>query len=100
MHFFLSEATAAEAAATTKTTAAEAASGAIATSWTVASTPSEITAAFVAAIAASSTSEHVVAVTHMQHGIRGDGIDLTVGPTIGVYCAGEVRLLVEDVIPL
>ena len=36
----------------------------------------------------------------MEHCVAGDGIHLTVGPTVSRYVTGEVRLLVQDIIPL
>ena len=45
-------------------------------------------------------AEQIDAVTHMNHSVTGDGIDLTVGPTVGTDRTREIRLLMENVIPL
>ena len=45
-------------------------------------------------------AEHVVTVTDMNHGIRSDSVHFAIGPPVSVYGAGEVRLLVQNVVPL
>ena len=77
------------AAPATATAAASAVSAAT-------SATTEITALPVA----SSISKEVQAITDVQHGIAGDGIHLTVCPTVGIDGAREVGLLVQDIVPL
>ena len=64
----------------------------VATAWSVARSK--------ASTSSLSAPEGIDAVTDMEHGIGCDGVHLAVGPSVGTHRAREVRLLIEDVIPL
>ena len=90
------------AAPSTASTTASTESARTSTSAT-ASAPSAIKSAFTTAFssaAAVSAAEQIDTVAHVNHSIAGDGIDLTVGPAVGVDRTREIRLLMENVIPL
>ena len=87
------EAAATEATATRTVAATRSITTApVATTWSV--TRSKASASSLSA------PEGIDAVTDMEHGIGCDSIHLAVGPSVGTHRAREVRLLVEDVIPL
>ena len=103
MNYKLKTSSGSSAAEAATTEAATATTGSITATGPVTPTP-VATAWSVARSKASASSlsapEGIDAVTDMDHGIGCDGIHLAVGPSVGTHRAREVRLLVEDIIPL
>jgi len=46
------------------------------------------------------TTKDVETIAEVEDGVTGDGIDLTIRPSVGIDGTGEVRLLMKNVIPL
>ena len=95
---FLLHAAAAKPATATATAAAEASTAATASAAVEAL--AALTALTSRAAVAAASAEEVEPVADVHHGVAGDAVHLAVGPSVGRDGAAEVRLLIEDVIPL
>ena len=103
MNYKLKASSGSSAAEAATTKAAATATGTVAATRSITTAPVATTwsvARSKASASSLSAPEGIDAVTEMEHGIGCDGVHLAVGPSVGTHRAREVRLLVEDVIPL